>query len=151
MSTLTPERRPATPDPPSEPPRRPSEPRRSRGRGRGPRWLALGALLIVAVVVIVLVTRSDNDAYRLDFANAGQLVTGDLVRIGGTPAGTVTSIRLTDDGQAQVVISLNRAFGPLRRGTTATIRNPGLTDVAARYVDISPAPSFRAGAPVGTR
>jgi len=149
VSTLTPERRPATPEPPSEPPRRPSEPRRSRGRGRGPRWLALGALLIVAVVVIVLVTRSDNDTYRLDFANAGQLVTGDIVRIGGTPAGTVSSIRLTDNGQAQVEISLDRSFGPLRRGTTAAIRNPGLTDVAARYVDISPAPSFRAPLPSG--
>lgn len=147
MSTLTPERRPATPEPPSKPPRRPAEPRRLRGRGRGPRWLALGALLIVAVVVIVLITRSDNDTYRLDFTNAGQLVTGDLVRIGGTPAGTVTSIHLTDDGQAQVAISLNRSFGPLRRGTTATIRNPGLTDVAARYIDISPAPSFRAALP----
>ena len=114
-----------------------------RGRGRGPRWLALAALLIVAVVVVVLVTRSDNDTYRLDFTNAGQLVTGDLVRIGGTPAGTVTAIHLTDNGQAQVQISLDRSFGPLRRGTTATIRNPGLTDVAARYVDVSPGPSFR--------
>lgn len=143
MSTLTPERRPATPDPPSPPPRRPSEERRARIRGRGPRWLAFGALLLVAVVVVVLATRGSSDTYRLDFTNAGQLVTGDLVRIGGTPAGTVTAIRLTDDGQAQVAISLDSSFGPLRRGTTATIRNPGLTDVAARYLDITPAPSFR--------
>ena len=141
MTTLTPERRPATPEPPAEPPRRPSDSRRLRGRG--PRWIALGALVIVAAVVIVLVTRASHDDYRLDFTNAGQLVTGDLVRIGGTPAGTVKGIHLTDDGEAQVTISLDGSFGPLRLGTTATIRNPGLTDVAARYVDISPGPSFR--------
>ena len=71
-------------------------------------------------------------------------MTGDLVRIGGTEAGTVNSIDLTQNGLAQVGISLDSSFGPLRQGTTALIRSPGLTSVASRYIDISPAPSFHA-------
>jgi len=98
-------------------------------------------------VVVYLATRSSSYHYRFDFTNAGQLVTGDLVRIGGTPAGTVDSISLTPNGLAQVGVSLSSNFGPLREGTTAAIRSPGLTNVASRYIDISPAPTFRAALP----
>ena len=98
-------------------------------------------------MVVYLATRSSSYHYRFDFTNAGQLVTGDLVRIGGTPAGTVDSISLTPNGLAQVGVSLSSNFGPLREGTTAAIRSPGLTNVASRYIDISPAPTFRAALP----
>jgi phospholipid/cholesterol/gamma-HCH transport system substrate-binding protein len=81
--------------------------------------------------------------YKLLFANAGQLVKGDRVRIGGTPAGSITGIDLSKDGQAEVSIKLDHQFGPLREGTTAIVRQIGLTSVAGRYVDISPAPTFR--------
>lgn len=111
------------------------------------RWAALGALLVAIVVVVYLVTRSSAYHYRFDFTDAGQLVTGDLVRIGGTPAGTVDSISLTRNGLAQVGVSVNSNFGPLRDGTTAVIRSPGLTNVASRYIDISPAPTFKPALP----
>jgi phospholipid/cholesterol/gamma-HCH transport system substrate-binding protein len=88
------------------------------------------------------------------FQNAGQLVKGDLVRIGGTKAGRVDGIDLTDDGQAAVRLSIADGFGPLRRGTTAIVRAESLTGVASRYVDVSPAPSFKPalddGATIGT-
>jgi phospholipid/cholesterol/gamma-HCH transport system substrate-binding protein len=103
----------------------------------------LAALVVVAAVVVYLVTRPTTYHYRLDFTNAGQLVTGDLVRIGGTPAGSVDSISLTPNGLAQVEISVNSGFGPLHAGTTAAIRAPGLTSVASRYIDLSPAPPFK--------
>lgn len=96
----------------------------------------------MVAVVVYLATRSSAYHYRFDFLDAGQLVTGDLVRIGGTPAGTVDSISLTPNGLAQVGVSIDPGFGPLREGTTATIRLPGLTSVASRYIDVSPAPSF---------
>jgi phospholipid/cholesterol/gamma-HCH transport system substrate-binding protein len=105
--------------------------------------LPVAALLIIVGVVVYLATRQTSYHYRLDFTDAGQLVTGDLVRIGGTPAGSIDSISLTPDGLAQVDISLNSSFGPLHDGTTATIRAPGLTSVASRYIDISPAPPFK--------
>ena len=69
------------------------------------------------------------------------------MRIGGTEAGTVNSISLTPNGLAQIGISLDDNFGPLRQGTTAVIRSPGLTSVASRYIDISPAPTFKSTLP----
>jgi phospholipid/cholesterol/gamma-HCH transport system substrate-binding protein len=100
-------------------------------------------VLVIAAVVAYLATRSSSYQYRLDFTDAGQLVAGDLVRIGGTPAGSVNSISLTPNGLAQIGVSLDSNFGPLHQGTTATIRSPGLISVASRYIDISPAPSFK--------
>lgn len=126
---------------PSSPPKPPA-----RGRSRW-RWPAVAALVVAAAVVVYLVTRQSSYQYRLDFVDAGQLVTGDLVRIGGTPAGSVDSISLTPNGMAQVGIALNSDFGPLHSGTTATIRAPGLTSVASRYIDLSPAPPFKPALP----
>lgn len=137
MSTLTREiPRPAR--------QRPAPPSPARSKWR---WPALGALVIAIVAIVYLATRSSSYEYRFDFTDAGQLVTGDLVRIGGTPAGSINSISLTPKGLAQIGVSINSSFGPLRQGTTATIRSPGLTAVASRYVDVSPAPSFRPALP----
>jgi phospholipid/cholesterol/gamma-HCH transport system substrate-binding protein len=104
---------------------------------------ALAAMLLVIAAVIYLATRTTSYEYRFDFVDAGQLVTGDLVRIGGTEAGMIDSIRLTPNGLAQVGVSIDSSFGPLRDGTTATIRSPGLSSVASRYIDVSPAPTFK--------
>ena len=140
MSTSTSE----TPRPPGPRPPAPSIPPKPTARKRSLwRWLPVVVLLIIVAAVVYLATRQTSYHYRLDFTNAGQLVTGDLVRIGGTPAGSIDSISLTRDGLAQVAISLNSNFGPLHKGTTATIRSPGLTSVASRYIDISPTPPFR--------
>jgi phospholipid/cholesterol/gamma-HCH transport system substrate-binding protein len=98
--------------------------------------------VLAIAAILYLVTRPSSYHYRLDFIDAGQLVSGDLVRIGGTPAGVVDNIELTSNGQAQLDVSIDPSFGPLREGTTATIRSPGLTNVASRYVDVSPAPTF---------
>jgi phospholipid/cholesterol/gamma-HCH transport system substrate-binding protein len=107
----------------------------------------LAALLVALGTIVYLATRSDSYRYRLNFTDAGQLVTGDLVRIGGTQAGSINSIQITPNGLAQVGVSLDRSFGPLREGTTATIRSPGLASVASRYIDISPAPTFKPALP----
>jgi phospholipid/cholesterol/gamma-HCH transport system substrate-binding protein len=87
--------------------------------------------------------RSHPHEYRLVFPSAGQLVKGDVVRIGGTPAGTVKSVGLSDDDQAQIDIAIKEHYGRLHEGTTATIRAEGLTGVASRYVDVSPASETR--------
>jgi phospholipid/cholesterol/gamma-HCH transport system substrate-binding protein len=114
------------------------------GPSRRGRWVAVGALALAAVAVLVVVlTRDDEYSYRFLFENAGQLVRGDVVRVGGTPAGTVTGIRLTDDAKAEVEVSLSDEFAPLHGGTTATIRAQSLIGIANRYLDISPGPNFR--------
>jgi phospholipid/cholesterol/gamma-HCH transport system substrate-binding protein len=107
------------------------------------RWAPLVLLVVAAVALVFVLRGSGTHQYRIVFANAGQLVKGDRVRIGGTPAGTITSIELTDNGQAAIGVKVDHRFGPLREGTTATIRQIGLTSVAGRYIDISPAPTFR--------
>ncbi|HEX2071873.1 MAG TPA: MlaD family protein [Thermoleophilaceae bacterium] len=114
----------------------------SRGPGR------LIAAIAIAIALLALlaiwVTRDDAHEYKLVFDNAGQMVKGDLVRIGGTPVGEVNAIELTDDGQAELTVSVAEEYAPLHSGTTATVRWQGLVGTANRYVDISPAPNFRA-------
>jgi phospholipid/cholesterol/gamma-HCH transport system substrate-binding protein len=143
LSTLSREITHPSAPPPAQPPQRPP----ARPAPSSWRLVAFGALLLVVVAIVYLATRSTSYHYRFDFTDAGQLVTGDLVRIGGTPAGTVDSISLTPNGLAQIGVSIDSSFGPLRRGTTAAIRNPGLTNVASRYIDVSPAPSFKPALP----
>jgi phospholipid/cholesterol/gamma-HCH transport system substrate-binding protein len=114
-----------------------------RHPSRAPRRLALAALLLVAVALAWVLLRGHPHEYRLVFPSAGQLVKGDVVRIGGTPAGTVKSVGLSDDDQAQIDIAVKERYGKLHEGTTATIRAEGLTGVASRYVDLNPASQTR--------
>jgi phospholipid/cholesterol/gamma-HCH transport system substrate-binding protein len=89
------------------------------------------------LVAVLIFGGNDGHRYRLLFTTAGQLVPGNEVQIGGTPAGSVESIELTEDNQAEVEITVEQE---LREGTTAVIRNPSLSNVAGRYVSISPGP-----------
>ncbi len=57
--------------------------------------------------------------YTLVFQNAGQLVPDNQVLIGGSPAGTVESIGLTDDNLAEVHVEVDQE---LHEGTTAVTR-----------------------------
>lgn len=111
---------------------------------RARRWIPAALLVLAAATLALLVvTRGGTHHYRVLFDNAGQLVKGDVVRIGGTKAGRVDSVELSSDNRAEIGISVDDAFAPLHEGSTATIRAQGLAGVANRYVDISPAPDFR--------
>jgi phospholipid/cholesterol/gamma-HCH transport system substrate-binding protein len=114
-----------------------------RHPSRAPRRLAFAALVLAAAALAWVLLRDPAHRYRVVFQNASQLVKGDVVRIGGTPVGTVKSVALSDDDQAQVDITVNDTYGALHEGTTATIRAEGLTGVASRYVDLSPASETR--------
>jgi phospholipid/cholesterol/gamma-HCH transport system substrate-binding protein len=106
--------------------------------------LALAALAVVALALLLVVVRGHGAReYRVMMQNAGQLVPGDLVRIGGVQAGSVKSLDLTPNGQAEVTILLDKSWGRLHAGTTVTVRASGIATVTGRYVDISPGPSFR--------
>ena len=59
---------------------------------------------------------------QLDLQNAGQIVKGDDVQIGGRRVGNVDKIDLTSDNQAQITISVQDDFAPLHQGTSAVIR-----------------------------
>ena len=111
-------------------------------RGTAPlaRVVALVALVAatVFVAVVLLGGGGPGGGYRVKarFENASQLVKGNLVQVSGVPAGKVESIRLTDDGQAELTLSINGDYAPLRRGTLATVRQASLSGVANRYVDL---------------
>ncbi len=106
------------------------------------RGAVLGALLaVVAVLAIILLSSSGGEQYHLIFQNAGQLVKGDDVQIGGRRVGGVSDILLTNDNQAEVVVNVDKPYAPLHEGTTATIRLTSLSGVANRYIALSPGPN----------
>jgi phospholipid/cholesterol/gamma-HCH transport system substrate-binding protein len=106
------------------------------------RGAVVGALLaVVAVLAIILLSGEGGAQYKLIFQNAGQLVKGDDVQIGGRRVGGVDDILLTDDNQAEVVVSVDEPYAPLHEGTQATIRLTSLSGVANRYIALSPGPN----------
>jgi phospholipid/cholesterol/gamma-HCH transport system substrate-binding protein len=98
------------------------------------------AALAVAVIVlaVILLGGGGGHKYTLVFQNAGQLVPDNQVLIGGSPAGTVESIGLTDDNLAEVHVEVEQE---LHEGTTGVIRATSLSGVANHYVSLSPGPN----------
>ena len=109
-------------------------------RGTTPARIATIAALAVAVIVLAVIFfgGSGGHKYTLIFQNAGQLVADNQVLIGGSPAGTVESIGLTDDNLAEVKVEVDQE---LHEGTTAAIRATSLSGVANHYVSVSPGPN----------
>ncbi len=110
------------------------------GRGVTRVRIAVIAALGVAAIVLAWILFSGNGGhkYTLVFQNAGQLVPDNQVLIGGSPAGTVESLGLTDDNLAEVNVEVEQQ---LHEGTTAVIRATSLSGVANHYVSISPGPN----------
>jgi phospholipid/cholesterol/gamma-HCH transport system substrate-binding protein len=103
------------------------------------RGVAFGALGVAALVVIVLLlSGGSTHTYKLDFQNAGQIVKGDDVQIGGRRVGNVDKIELTSDNQAEITVSVEDGFAPLHQGTTAVIRATSLSGIANRYIALTP-------------
>jgi len=151
VATTSPPRPPAPAPPPGGPPP-PGQPPRARGAtARGfARPLAFGALVAAVVIVLVLVLGGGGGStYKLEFAEADQLVRGDQVQVGGVPAGSVSNIELTPDYKALVTIHVN-GF-KLHQGTIAEVRTPSLSSVANRYISLDLGPNNRPEIPPGSR
>jgi phospholipid/cholesterol/gamma-HCH transport system substrate-binding protein len=119
------------------------------------RVAALAALVIAVVVVAVLLLSDDGGKeYKVQLINAGQLVNGDDVQIGGRRVGSIEDISLTDHNLAQLKIKVDSDFAPLHKGTTAVVRATSLSGVANRYLALSPgannAPKLADGATLPT-
>jgi phospholipid/cholesterol/gamma-HCH transport system substrate-binding protein len=104
--------------------------------------IALGAL-IAAVALIALTMFGGAEDYKVKavFQNAGQLVAGNQVRVGGGPIGTISDIELNERSQAVVTMTVNDDIAPLHEGTRATIRATSLSGIANRYVSLNPGPN----------
>jgi phospholipid/cholesterol/gamma-HCH transport system substrate-binding protein len=88
-----------------------------------------------------MLSGSDKYTVKATFQTAGQLVKGNEVQVGGKPIGKITSIDLTDDGQAEVEMELESEFDPLHEGSQAVIRVGSLSGIAGRYVSLTPGPN----------
>lgn len=116
------------------------------------RGAALAALVLaIALVAVLLLRGGQTHEYDLLFQNAGQLVKGDDVQVGGRRVGSIRTIELTDDNRARVRIQVQEPVAPLREGTQAIIRLTSLSGIANRYVALTPAPSDNEALPDGGR
>lgn len=110
--------------------------------GGGGRAVALGALVLGAVALAwSLANARHSYVVWAHFQNASQLVHGARVEIGGEPVGSVGAIRLDSRWEAAVELKLSGDGPRLRQGTKAIIRQPSLSSVAGRYVDLQIPPA----------
>jgi phospholipid/cholesterol/gamma-HCH transport system substrate-binding protein len=119
------------------------------------RALSVAALVAAAVLVIVVVSGGSPYRVHVLFTDAGQLVKGDRVVVGGIPIGKVAAITLDDRSRADVTLSItDGSFHPLHDGTRASIGSPSLSTEASRFVSLAPGrndrPALPDGATIGT-
>jgi phospholipid/cholesterol/gamma-HCH transport system substrate-binding protein len=96
---------------------------------------------VVLIVAYLLFAGGGGANYKLELAEAGQLVRGDQVQVGGVPVGSVKDIALTKDFKAVITFSVAGSLTPLHAGTVAQIRVPSLSSVANRYIALFPGPN----------
>ena len=101
------------------------------------------AALIAAIALVALALFGGGDSYQVKvvFENAGQLVKGNEVRVGGQPVGSISDIELDDQANAVVTMNVNGSVAPLHEGTTATIRATSLSGITSRYISLKPGPN----------
>jgi phospholipid/cholesterol/gamma-HCH transport system substrate-binding protein len=114
------------------------------------------AALVIAVGLTAAVLLGGRGGYSVHavFEDAGQLVKGDRVSVGGLTIGSVTGIHLDDRNRAVVTLDVtDGAFEPLHEGTVATIRSPSQSTQASRFVSLQPgansSPGLADGATIG--
>ncbi|MFL5865884.1 MAG: MlaD family protein [Thermoleophilaceae bacterium] len=112
-----------------------------------------GAVVAAVALVAVVLFGGGGSSYsvKATFANGGQLVKGNPVQTGGVPIGSVQTIAITDDGQAEITMKIDDRFKPLRVGTQATIRQFSQSGIANRYIDLKMPPNGSGRIPDGGR
>ena len=111
------------------------------------RVAAIGAVVLAIVIVAVLMFRGGGGfTLTAEFLNAAQLVKGNQVMIGGTPVGSVKDIKITDNGQAEVKLSVKSDYDDIPAETQAVIRQASQSGIANRYVELQlPSTEKRSG------
>ena len=105
------------------------------------RILAVAGVVLAVVLVALLLFGGPSYRVKATFLNAGQLVPGNEVQVGGVTVGTVDEINLTPAGTAEVTFSIDdEGYAPLRRGTRAVITPSSISGIANRIVDLQLGP-----------
>jgi len=102
----------------------------------GPLLIFLAVL--AAGIVLLLSLGSARYTVTAEVDNAGQLIAGNEVRIGARRVGEVSAVRLTDDGTAEIEMTIDPDVAPLREGTSVAIRATSVVGIANRYVVLTP-------------
>ena len=101
------------------------------------RVAAIGAVVLAIAIVAVLLFRGGGGyQVTVEFQNAAQLVKGNQVTVGGTPVGSVEDIKITEDGRANIEISVKEDYDDLPAETQAVIRQASQSGIANRYVEL---------------
>jgi ABC-type transporter Mla subunit MlaD len=106
------------------------------------RRLALisGVLALAAVIGVLLLGPSaqGSSTARIDvlFDDARGLIAGQLFKIAGAPAGTISDVTVTPDVKARIEATVDSRFTPFRQNASCSIRPSGL--IAENYVDCDP-------------
>lgn len=112
--------------------------------------VALAVVVVSAAAVALLGGRGGDYVVHMEVENAGQLVKGNLVQVGGVSIGSVDAIELADDNVARIDLRIDdKRFQPLHRGTRAAIRATSLSSVAGRVVALEPGPDNAPAIPDG--
>jgi phospholipid/cholesterol/gamma-HCH transport system substrate-binding protein len=77
-----------------------------------------GLLALAALVALAMFAGGSPYTLTASFENAGQLVKGNQVQVGGRAIGTISEIELADTGEAEVTMELEdelRVPGPRPR------------------------------------
>jgi phospholipid/cholesterol/gamma-HCH transport system substrate-binding protein len=109
--------------------------------------VAAAVAVVAAIVIVAILLFSGGGGYEVNarFENAAQLVRGNQVEIGGVAAGSVDNIRLTDNGQAEVKMTVDDEYKPLPTGTQAVIKQASQSGIANRYVELDLPPGRKDG------
>jgi phospholipid/cholesterol/gamma-HCH transport system substrate-binding protein len=102
------------------------------------RFAALAAVIAATILVALLLFGGGGGSYTLKarFINAGQLVKGNLVELGGVQIGEVTDFEVTDNGEAEVKFEVQDDYAPLPVGSRFLIRPGSLSSVANRFIEV---------------
>jgi phospholipid/cholesterol/gamma-HCH transport system substrate-binding protein len=108
------------------------------------RVLTIAVVCVAVAAAALLMFGGLGGDYRVSVTldNAGQLVGGDQVKVGGVSVGQIDSIELTRDNRATLELSISDdELTPLHQGSVVTVRSTSLAGIANRYVALKPGPN----------
>jgi phospholipid/cholesterol/gamma-HCH transport system substrate-binding protein len=118
-------------------------------RGAAAVAVLLGVAALAAVVLLATSAGGSNGSYtvRAIFDDAGNIIPGENLKIGGVKVGTVGSVTATPQAKAAVVLNItNAGFKDFRADASCTIRPQAL--IGEKFVDCLPTQPRVSGEPL---
>jgi ABC-type transporter Mla subunit MlaD len=105
------------------------------------RFLGIAAVILVVVALgaILFLAREEEDTYqvRAIFDNAGFVIPGEDVKVAGVRVGKVSSLDVTEDFKAAIVLEITEpGYQDFRRDASCIVRPQGL--IGERFVECTP-------------